>query len=776
MLVLTVLIPALAAAAILLINAYRQERVSISRQMASTARALALVVDRQIGQDRVLAEALATSPALKAHDWAAFDAQARAATQGGGNWVAVGTEDGVQHINTHVPLGSPLPKSANAEISWSERPGQSLKVSNLFFSRLSHTPILAVELRLPQRDGSTLRLAVLREAGSLNRIWRDQNYPTAWTGSIVDGRGVIVTRNREAAARVGSPPPRPARGAAPPPPRPPGAAARRPPPPPAMIARIQGARSGVAETTTLDGIKSLTAWSRAPDYGWAVVVAAPRSEVAGEATRSLAWAAVLGLAVLLVGMALAAIVARSLVRPVEALADGALAWAEGGPIRSPPSGVREIDALADSLASAASAVAAHQQELETLNASLEARVAERTRELAEATESLVQVQKMEAIGRLTGGVAHDFNNLLMAVLGNLDMLARRVTDPKQARYVAQARAAGERGARLTGQLLAFARRQRLEARPIDVAAAVEAAADLLRSTLGGGHALDCEIEPDTWPAIGDVTQVELMIVNLALNARDAMPDGGRILISAANVRLEQPAPRPESPTPGDYAVITVSDTGEGMSPEIAARAFEPFFTTKPMGKGSGLGLPQVLGLAKQLGGGLEIETAPGVGTTVRVYLPRSAMAALVEAAQGGDLLVLKGLRVLLVDDDADVRTVAGQLLEELGCEVESADCGEAALERARQGAAFQAALIDFAMPGLNGGETARRLRDLEPGLPVVLMSGYADLKDLSEAWTGEVLHKPFTGQALGRALAHATAVRSSSPDGPGASERAESLN
>ena len=752
MLVLTVLIPALAAAAILLINAYRQERVSISRQMASTARALALVVDRQIGQDRVLAEALATSPALKAHDWAAFDAQARAATQGGGNWVAVGTEDGVQHINTHVPLGSPLPKSANAEISWSERPGQSLKVSNLFFSRLSHTPILAVELRLPQRDGSTLRLAVLREAGSLNRIWRDQNYPTAWTGSIVDGRGVIVTRNREAAARVGTPAS------------------------PAMIARIQGARSGVAETTTLDGIKSLTAWSRAPDYGWAVVVAAPRSEVAGEATRSLAWAAVLGLAFLLVGMALAAIVARSLVRPVEALADGALAWAEGGPIRSPPSGVREIDALADSLASAASAVAAHQQELETLNASLEARVAERTRELAEATESLVQVQKMEAIGRLTGGVAHDFNNLLMAVLGNLDMLARRVTDPKQARYVAQARAAGERGARLTGQLLAFARRQRLEARPIDVAAAVEAAADLLRSTLGGGHALDCEIEPDTWPAIGDVTQVELMIVNLALNARDAMPDGGRILISAANVRLEQPAPRPESPTPGDYAVITVSDTGEGMSPEIAARAFEPFFTTKPMGKGSGLGLPQVLGLAKQLGGGLEIETAPGVGTTVRVYLPRSAMAALVEAAQGGDLLVLKGLRVLLVDDDADVRTVAGQLLEELGCEVESADCGEAALERARQGAAFQAALIDFAMPGLNGGETARRLRDLEPGLPVVLMSGYADLKDLSEAWTGEVLHKPFTGQALGHALAHATTVRSSSPDGPGASERAESLN
>jgi CheY-like chemotaxis protein len=161
-----------------------------------------------------------------------------------------------------------------------------------------------------------------------------------------------------------------------------------------------------------------------------------------------------------------------------------------------------------------------------------------------------------------------------------------------------------------------------------------------------------------------------------------------------------------------------------------------------------------------------------VGTTVRVYLPRSASEPPAEVVQGGDLLALKGLRVLLVDDDHDVRTVAAQLLEELGCEVESVDRGEAALELARRGAAFQAALIDFAMPGLNGGETARRLRELEPGLPVVLMSGYADLDDLSEAWTGQVLHKPFSVQDLGRALANATAPREPSS----ASERAESLN
>ena len=731
-LVLSVLIPALAATALLLLNAYRQERASVSRQMSSTARALALVVDRQIGQDKVLAEALATSPALKARDWAAFDAQARAATAGGGNWVAVATAaDGVQHVNTHVPLGTPLPRSTNAGISWAERPGQGLKVSNLFFSRLSHTAILAVELRLPQPDGSVLELAVLREASSYNRIWRDQDYPPAWTGAIVDARGVIVTRNRDSAARVGTPASK------------------------AMLARIQGAPSGVAETVTLDGVRSLTAWSRSPDYGWGVVVAAPRAEIGAEARGSLAFAAVLGAGILLVGVGLAALVARSLARPVEVLAASALARAEGQPIAVAPSGVREFDALSDSLDRAAAVVAAHRGELEALNASLEARVAERTRELAEATETLVQVQKMEAIGRLTGGVAHDFNNLLMAVLGNLDMLARRITDPRQARYVAQARAAGERGAKLTGQLLAFARRQRLEARPIDVAEAVRAAADLLRSTLGGGHTLEVEAQDDLWPAIGDTTQVELMIVNLALNARDAMPEGGGIRISAARAHLETGGARPESPPPGDYAMITVSDSGEGMSAEVLARVFEPFFTTKPMGKGSGLGLPQVLGLAKQLGGGVEIETAPGAGTTVRVYLPRSHEGAVAPGPRATDVLALKGMRVLLVDDDPDVRTVTAQLLDELGCEVDAVDGGLRALERASHGASFHAALVDFAMPGLNGGETARRLRERQPGLPVVLMSGYADLGELSGAWQGPVLHKPFSVQALGEALAHA---------------------
>jgi signal transduction histidine kinase/CheY-like chemotaxis protein len=731
MLVLAVLAPALITAALLLVNAYRQERDSISRQMSETARALSLVVDRQIGQDKVLMSALAASPALKSGDWDVFDAQAREASLPSGNWVSVSV-DGVQMVNTHVPRGVRLPQSTNADIVWSQAPGQTVAVSNMFRSRLTNTPIVAVEMKLPRADGALVELAVLREASSFNRVWKDQGFPAAWTGAVTDAKGVIVSRNRKTETYVGR------------------SASQN------MLRHLRSASSGVTQTRTLDGVKSLTAWSGTPDYGWAVVVAVPRAEISDEARKSLVWAGLLGLTLLAVGLGLAGLVARSLVKPVEALADSAQAWAAGQPARATSSGVREIDALADSLAEASAAVQAHQRELQDLNASLEARVVERTRELAETTEALVQVQKMEAIGRLTGGVAHDFNNLLMAVLGNLDLLARRITDPKQLKYVEQAKAAGERGAKLTAQLLAFARRQRLEAKPIDVNQAVQAAADLLRSTLGGGHGLDCDTVLDLWPATGDVTQVELMIVNLALNARDAMPDGGQIVISTANVRLTDPSVRPEAAPPGEYAMITVADTGEGMPPEVVARAFEPFFTTKPLGKGSGLGLPQVLGLAKQLGGGVRIETALGLGTTVRVFLPRSDAAVAVEPILSGDILTLQGLRVLLVDDDPDVRKVTHQILEEMGCQVEAVDSGEAALELARKGAVFQAALVDFAMPGLNGGETARRLRDIEPGLPVVLMSGYADLNQLAGAWTGPVLHKPFSVQLLGQELARAT--------------------
>jgi signal transduction histidine kinase len=737
LLVLSVLIPALLTAGLLLGNAYRQERQSLSRQMSETAHAMSLVVDRQIGQQRMLLTTLATSPSLAAGDWKAFDGEARAATRGTGAWVAVAEETGVQRVNTYVPFGSVLPKRSmeSAGVTWVETPGDPVRVSNLFSGRVSRLQVVVLETRVARSEGTRVRLAAMIPAAGFSRVLDDQGFPPGWLGSIADAQGVIVARSRDPEAFVGR-----------------SASA-------AMLERMRHAASGVAPTRTLDGVPSLTAWSRAPHSGWSFVVAVPRAEIDAAASRSLLWGAMIGLGFLAIGVSLAGLVARNIARPVESLANAARGWAEGAPVTALQTGIRETDQLAGALADAALAVETHQADLRDLNASLELRVAERTRELAEATESLAQAQKLEAIGRLTGGVAHDFNNLLMAVLGNLDLLARRLTEPKHLHYVAQARAAGERGAKLTAQLLAFSRRQRLEPTPIDVAAAIEAACTLLGASIGGAYRLEVEAAPDLWPAMADATQTELMLVNLAINARDATPSGGVIRLTADNVRLDDLNDQAHAPPAGDYVRLSVSDAGEGMTPEVEARAFEPFFTTKPVGKGSGLGLPQVLGLAKALGGGVELDTAPGYGTTVRVFLPRAATAAVVDPGIGIDpVTALAGLRILLVDDDPDVRAVTGHLLVELGCRVTQADSGEAGLGLLRQDPTLEAVLIDFAMPGLNGGETATRMRTLRPDLAILLMTGFADLEDLAGAWSGPVLHKPFTAQAVALQIVRASPV------------------
>ncbi|MFK3889850.1 PAS domain S-box protein [Sphingomonas sp. NPDC079357] len=268
---------------------------------------------------------------------------------------------------------------------------------------------------------------------------------------------------------------------------------------------------------------------------------------------------------------------------------------------------------------------------------LEARVADRTAELTEqiaererVEETLHQMQRLEAIGQLTSGVAHDFNNLLTVILGNVDSLAaagkRGMIDPRLESRLEQVRIAAERGAALTAQLLAFSRRQRLEAKVVDLNNTVTGLLDLLGGTLGRDIAIETRTAPGIWPALVDATQMELIILNLAINARDAMPDGGTLVLSVENATLER-TERAEEPPPGDYVRVAVADTGSGMSEAVLARAFEPFFTTKEVGKGSGLGLAQVFGFAKQSGGGVRIDSTPGVGTTVSVYVPRAANAA-----------------------------------------------------------------------------------------------------------------------------------------------------
>jgi len=384
--------------------------------------------------------------------------------------------------------------------------------------------------------------------------------------------------------------------------------------------------------------------------------------------------------------------------------------------------------------------------------------AEKRTELA-----LRQAQKIEAVGQLTSGIAHDFNNLLTAVLGNLEMLASRLEPDKvQAqRLVANARQAAERGAALTTQLLAFSRKQRLMPEPVDVNRIIQGMGELLQSTIGATIRIDTILADPVWPALADPMQLELVVLNLAINARDAMKRGGAITIETANTTLGAPL-HAEEPVAGDYVVVAVSDTGTGMTPAVLDRVFEPFFTTKEVGKGSGLGLPQVLGVAQQLGGGMRIDSQPGRGTEVRVYLPRvpaTGIARPMAAAAQPQRSPGRGAEatILLVDDDSDVRAVSAEMLRGAGHAVIEASSGATALERLeREGDRIDLMVVDVAMPGMTGVELAKRARRERSGLPVVFMTGFADATMLAEAAGPDaILRKPFDEGELAAMVARA---------------------
>jgi PAS domain S-box-containing protein len=393
------------------------------------------------------------------------------------------------------------------------------------------------------------------------------------------------------------------------------------------------------------------------------------------------------------------------------------------------------------------------EELASSNRQLLEQIAERER--VEAT--LQQMQRLEAVGQLTAGVAHDFNNLLTVILASSTFLARDLPATadfdKSRQRLQNIREAGERGAKLTGQLLAFSRRQRLTPEPVNLNDTVRGMLELLKSTLGGSVLIETALADDLRLALVDPTQIELIILNLAINARDAMAVGGTLGLSTRRERVVTPPLGAEDPEPGDYVVLSVSDSGTGMSDEVLAKAFEPFFTTKDVGKGSGLGLAQVFGFAKQSGGGARIDTRLGVGTTVSVYLPCVVDAvadlepALAESVQGE--LAGKSCNVLLVDDDPNVRAVTAMLLDDLGYQVIEADSGPQALELLDDD--IDILLADFAMPGMNGADVARAVRQRYPRMPVVFITGYAELGGLDVEHT-LIVPKPFRGEELAAKL------------------------
>ncbi|HEY8336148.1 MAG TPA: PAS domain-containing protein [Tardiphaga sp.] len=380
--------------------------------------------------------------------------------------------------------------------------------------------------------------------------------------------------------------------------------------------------------------------------------------------------------------------------------------------------------------------------------------------LKAAEEALRQSQKMEAVGQLTGGIAHDFNNLLTGIVGSLDLMQTRLNQGRTenvGRYIDAAMTSANRAAALTHRLLAFARRQPLIPKPVDANALVVSLEDLLRRTIGEALDLDIVAADDLWLTLCDPNQLESALLNLAINARDAMPDGGRLTIATGNVVVAALNAANPALLPGDYICISVTDTGTGMSPEVVARAFDPFFTTKPIGQGTGLGLSMIYGFARQSNGHVSIDSTLGRGTTVKLYLPRHHGEVAVYAAisVGADAHAATGETVLVVEDEPVVRGVIVEMLHEQGYRVLEAVDGASGLRVLRDEARIDLLVTDVGLPGMNGRQLADQARETRPELKILFITGYAESVAIADGFLQpgmEMITKPFDLDNLSRRI------------------------
>jgi signal transduction histidine kinase/CheY-like chemotaxis protein len=403
-----------------------------------------------------------------------------------------------------------------------------------------------------------------------------------------------------------------------------------------------------------------------------------------------------------------------------------------------------------------------QNALVQLNDSLESRISERTHELASANDRLtaeiherakvqavlVQSQKMEALGQLTGGIAHDFNNLLNVIMVNAELIARMSGDERIRGMAATVKRATERGAKLTGQLLTFSRNSNPDLKAVDVAALLQGMRDIIVVSLGSGIRYSNEFEHGEMWTQADANQLELAVLNLAINARDAMPGGGQL-----DIRVKTRDAPDQTLKYGRYVVIEVTDTGSGIPPEVISRVFDPFFTTKPVGKGTGLGLSQVYGIARQAGGAARVFSEQGVGTTVQIWLPwRERVATRTAAEANAEANAASDNHVLVVEDDSEVRAMLVESLRMLGYTVTEAADGQAGLNHLRDNHP-DLLMVDFAMPGMNGIDVIAEARKLRADLPVILATGYADVDITGLAVKRcTILRKPFQLDDLARTV------------------------
>jgi signal transduction histidine kinase/ActR/RegA family two-component response regulator len=734
---------------------YGAERARAAQRILEVSRGMAGAVERELRGATASLQALALSPQLQVGDLAGFrDLAVRfVATQPKGSTLILLDATGQHLVNTRLPLGEALPKRRPevnaATVARVFATGQPL-ISNLVPRQENGGPIVTAEVPV-LRDGQVVYdLSLVLPAQRFETIIAAQHLPAGTVSSVFDRAGVVVARVGGDGRFVGHQAPS------------------------GVLAKMLSQPEGIVNAVSLEGVPMLAVFSHTQPSGWSVCIGTPEAMLAAPLRRSLLMSVGGGLLGLMLSTAVAAVLVGRVLAPMRALARYA-----GNPAEMPAVtrvGLREVDAVVAALRDSTRQRQEAMVALQALNDGLEARVRQEIAHRIHAQEKLAQAQRMEALGQLAGGIAHDFNNVLQAVIGGLSLIARRADDPAAVRRLsAMAASAADRGAAITGRLLTFARRGELKAVPIAPAPLLQNMREILAPTLGPGITVKVEADFDLPLLQADKAQLETVLVNLAVNARDAMKAGGVLTLSARVEEVSEPAGRAAqgrgdgsaSLRPGRYIRLEMRDVGSGMDEATLARAAEPFFTTKAPGQGTGLGLAMARGFALQSGGGFAIASKIGRGTCVSLWLPqtRTQDAQMApadgEAPQADRPRGAAGTHILLVDDDAMVREVVASELDARGFRVTTASDGLAALALLDARLTVDVVITDFAMPGMNGLALIEEARRRCPDLPALLLTGYAEasaettLSAVQDRLT-QLVRKPVAGDEL---AARAAAMR-----------------
>ena len=750
LLLLSVLLPAMLGVGWLVANTFESERAVNERNLRQVSHGLAMAVQIEVGRRTTIAHLLAGSRWLEApegtsaEDLANFRQQALSAMADVEGWVELRNPQGLL-LDTRQPPDPDLQSASAPEPLSNGRAARAFRPADDRGSGGRYASLVEPV----RRDGEVFyNVAVTLPAAVLQRLLDSQPAVPGSTTAIVDPAGAFLARQLDGRAFAA-----------------PRLSAHQ-------LAVFEARREGLFETASPDD-EPITGYFSTGPLGLRFVSAMPSAALFAPWPSAVLRIVVAAAAVLLLALAGGLWLSSRITRPLGALKDAARRLQQGQPLSFSSTGIVEFDEVATAMVQAGGAIGAARHELESQVGAAVAR-----------TRSAEQVnahsQRVEALGRLTGGVAHDFNNLLGIISNSMHLLQRHPAVAELQSPIDAALRAVEVGSQLTQHLLRFAGRRPTHAQRVHPALALPEMRELIGSVLGARIALSIQVADNTHPVLIDPGELELALLNLALNARDAMPSGGSLQLRARNARTDEFEGLPL--LPGGYLLISLSDDGVGIAPPLLTHVFEPFFTTKAVGKGTGLGLSQVLGFCLQAGGTARIDSTPGLGTTVTLLLPaaaappqestpvqrtdRTAATQPAAADHGPEVDALAGARVLLVEDNEGLAAMTAALLRANGAVVAHAPDADAALRAIEHEVRFDAVLSDVVMPGSLGGlDLARRLRRQHPDLPVLLISGYNDAA-VEAAKEFVLLRKPGPPEEMVLALSAAIWPRPAHLAGP----------